>query len=83
MRVYVGGQRTQRREDPLIVGIVGTELHSVTAGKFHGNLESIDRIKPESVSKQRRFGLDVLDCHVQIQGIYQNFRQFLFCCIQF
>ena len=45
----VGGQRAQRGEDAVVVGVVGAQLDAVFFRDRHRHLQHVDRIEPEAL----------------------------------
>ena len=75
MRRDVRGEVSQRREDPVVVRIVGTQRAPVFLRDHERDLQQIDRIESEPFPEQRRVRIDGLGGNVEVDSFNDEARQ--------
>lgn len=64
----IGAERAKGAEDPLVVRVVRTERDPEIAADHERHFQSIDRVETQTVAEKRRFGIDGLGGHLELQG---------------
>lgn len=75
VRRNVRGEVSQRREDPVVIRIVGAQRAPVFLRDHERDFQQVDRIEPEPFAEQRRVGIDRLGRNVEVDRCDDEARQ--------
>jgi len=75
MRCNVRGEVSQRREDAVVVRIVGAQRAPVFLRDHERDFQQIDRVEPEPFPEQRRVRIDRLGRNVEVDRCDDQSRQ--------